>query len=108
MQARNDFLDQGRYLEIDSVNSGKIYEFIQKGRQTFEKKKSRLYLRRIFPQLKHIKLRKKKENLQLEKKCLLGTRREDAKIKSKSHISHPPMGSAETKQTIRFFIRNKV
>ena len=39
MQARNDFLDQGRYPKIDLVNRGKINEIRRKGRQTNEEKK---------------------------------------------------------------------
>ena len=39
MQARNDFLDQGRYPKIDLVNRGKINEIRRKGRETNEEKK---------------------------------------------------------------------
>ena len=53
-------------------------------------------------------MRKKHKNLQLKKEYLLGTGRENAEIKSKSCLLYLPMGSAETKQVIRFSMRNKV
>ena len=53
-------------------------------------------------------MRKKPENLQLEKKSVDGMGREGAKIKSKSRLFYSPMRSAETNQVIRFSMGNKV
>ena len=53
-------------------------------------------------------MRKKVENLQLEKKCALGTGREDAEIKSKSRLSYTPTSSPETEKANRFLMKNKV
>ena len=68
MQARNHFLDQGRYLEIDSVNSEKINEFIRKGRQTFEEKKISIIFTPHISATKTYKIEKKKGKSSIRKK----------------------------------------
>ena len=104
MQARNDFLDQGRYPKIDLVNRGKINEIRLKGRETNEEKK----IANISTlQFVSAKMPKKCKNLLLEKKSLLGSAREDAEIKSESRLSYTPTSSAKIEKANRFLMKNK-
>ena len=80
MQARNDFLDQGRYPKIDLVNRGKINEIRRKGRQKNKEKKIANISSLQFVSAKSDKNDKKIRNPLILKKNVLGSRREHPNI----------------------------
>ncbi len=107
-EARNDFLDEGFYPEVDFIDQGKINELGRKKGQTLEGKKLHKCFNSNFKQLKRLRITKQHDVFQFEKKSCLGFRQHNPMIKTKSRLFYMPMSIAETDKVHGFSVKNDV